>query len=93
MTATSTQILNTQLIDGLVQALLALSLEEQQLILKRFQEEKTRHEIQDKLLEYEQCYNLSSQDFYDRFSTDILGDQADYVEWADFYEMLRYQLK
>lgn len=36
----SAQILNTQLIDGLVQTLLALSLEERQLLFQRFEEEK-----------------------------------------------------
>ncbi len=89
---TATQILNTQLVDGLVQALLALSSEEQQLILQRFQEEKTRNEIQEKLYEYEKRYGLSSQDFYRQFLTGSLGDDADYMEWAGFYEMLRSQL-
>jgi hypothetical protein len=89
---TATQILNTQLVDGLVQALLALSSEEQQLILQRFQEEKARNEIQEKLYEYENRYGLSSQDFYRQFLTGRLGDDADYVEWAGFYEMLRSQL-
>ena len=49
---TSTQILNTQLIDGLVQTLLALSLEERQLLFQRFEEEKTRHEIRENLKRY-----------------------------------------
>lgn len=89
---TTTKILNTQLVDGLVQALLALSSEEQQLILQRFQEEKTRHEIRDKLYEYEKHYGLSSQDFYRQFQTDNLGDDTDYMEWAGFYEILLSQL-
>lgn len=88
---TSTQILNTQLIDGLVQALLALSSEEQQLLLQRFQDARTRHDIQDKLREYEQHYGLNSHDFYDQFIIGDLGDDADYVEWAGFCEMLQNQ--
>jgi len=88
---TSTQILNTQLIDGLVQTLLALSLEERQLLFQRFEEEKTRHEIREKLNQYEQRYGLSSQDFYAQFLTGTLGDAEDYIEWAGFYELLQPQ--
>jgi hypothetical protein len=75
-----------------VQALLALSSEDQQLILQRFQEEKTRYEIQDKLYEDEKRYGLSRQDFYCQFMTGSLGDDAGYIEWAGIYEMLRSQL-
>jgi len=88
---TYTQTLNTQLIDGLVQTLLALSLEERRLLFQRFEEEKTRHDIREKLNQYEQRYGWSSQDFYAQFLTGTLGDTEDYMEWAGFYEMLQPQ--
>lgn len=86
---TATQVLNTQLIDGLVQTLLALSLEERQLLFQRFKEEETRANIQVKLRHYEDQYGLSSADFYAQFLTGSLGDSEDYMEWAGFYEMLQ----
>jgi hypothetical protein len=86
---TSTQVLNTQLIDGLVQTLLALSVEERQLLFQRFEEEQTRHEIRSKLHQYEQRYGLSSEEFYTQFMSGSLGDAEDYMEWAGFYEMLQ----
>lgn len=86
---TSAQVLNTQLIDGLVQTLLALSGEERQLLFQRFEEEKTRREIGDRLRQYEQNYGLSSEDFYDQFMNGSLGDAEDYIEWAGFYELLQ----
>ena len=85
---TATQVLNTQLIDGLVQTLLALSLEERQLLFQRLEEEETRANIQVKLRYYEDQYGLSSADFYTQFLTGSLGDSEDYMEWAGFYEMI-----
>lgn len=85
----STSVVNTQLIEGLVQTLLALSTEEQELLFQRWQEAKTRHELQKKLVQYEKQYGLSSQDFYAQFLTGVLGDGEDYIEWAGFYEMLQ----
>ncbi|MEM6837269.1 MAG: hypothetical protein AAF609_10460 [Cyanobacteria bacterium P01_C01_bin.120] len=86
---TSTQVLNTQLIDGLVQTLLALSIEERQLLFRRFEEAQTRYEIRHKLHQYEQRYGLNSDDFYAQFMNGSLGDAEDYIEWAGFYEMLQ----
>jgi hypothetical protein len=86
---TSTPVLNTQLIDDLVQTLRALSLEERQLLFQRFEEAQTRHEICGKLRQYEQRYGLSSEAFYAQFMSGSLGDAEDYVEWAGFYEMLQ----
>lgn len=86
---TSTQVVNTQLIDGLVQTLLALSVKEREVLFQRLEEAKTRHDIQAKLRQYEERYGLSSHDFYTQFLNGTLGDAEDYIEWAGLYEMLQ----
>lgn len=86
---TPTQVVNTQLIDGLVQTLLALSVKEQEVLFERLEAAKTRHAIQEKLRQYEDQYGLSSQAFYAQFLSGTLGDAEDYIEWAGFYEMLQ----
>jgi hypothetical protein len=86
---TSTQVINTQLIDGLVQTLLALSVQEREVLFQRLEEAKTRYDIQEKLSQYEERYGLSSQEFYAQFLSGALGDAEDYIEWAGFYEMLQ----
>jgi hypothetical protein len=85
----SPQVVNTQLIDGLGQTILALSAKELEMFFQRLEEAKTRHDIQRKLDQYEEKYDLSSQDFYPQFLSGTLGDAEDYVEWAGFYEMLQ----
>ena len=86
--AINPQFLNTQLIDGLVTAILALSSEEQQLLLERIEAARTRHLLQAKLTAYEQQYGMKSEAFHAQFLTGALGDSEDYMEWAGFYELL-----
>ena len=81
--------MNNQLIDGLVQTILSLSLEERQLLLRRIQDAQTRDEIHEKLHHYEQQYGMTSEQFYQQFLTDELGDAADYIDWAGFYEQMK----
>ena len=81
-------ILNTQLIDGLVTTILALSAEEQQLLLQRIQDAHTRDQIEKKIKAFEKQYEMTSAVFYAQFLTGDLGDSEDYIEWAGFYEML-----
>lgn len=88
MTLQTPPSLNLQLIDGLLTTILALSAEEQQLLLDRLQEARDRHKIEQKLHLYEQQYTMKSSDFYAQFLTGSLGDSEDYIEWAGFYEML-----
>jgi hypothetical protein len=83
--------MNTQLIDGLVQTIRSLPLAERQLLLSRIKEEQTHDEICEKLHHYEQQYGMSSEQFYRQFSTGELGDDADYIDWAGFYELLQPQ--
>jgi hypothetical protein len=37
--------------------------------------------------EFEQKYNLSTQDFYQQYQSGKLGDDEDYLIWAGIYEM------
>lgn len=86
--AVNTQLLNTQLIDGLVAAILALSSEEQRVLLERVEAARTRHVVETKLKAYELQYGMKSEAFHTQFLTGALGDSEDYMEWAGFYEML-----
>lgn len=36
---------------------------------------------------FEEQYNLSSADFYDRFQSGQTGDRMDFVEWASLIQM------
>jgi hypothetical protein len=83
--------MNTQLIDGLVQTIRSLSLEERYLLLTRLKEDQTHDEIWAKLHAYEQQYSMTSEQFYQQFSSGDLGDSADYIDWAGFYEMVQLQ--
>ncbi|MBW4483782.1 MAG: hypothetical protein KME14_14665 [Tildeniella torsiva UHER 1998/13D] len=83
--------MNTQLIDGLVQTIRSLPLEERYLLLARLKEDQTHDEIWGKLHDYEQQYNMTSEQFYQQFSSGDLGDSADYINWAGFYEMVQLQ--
>ena len=40
-----------------------------------------------RLLDFENQYNLSSEEFYRRFQTGKMGDDADMFEWSAFYQM------
>lgn len=42
--------------------------------------------IAKRLSVYEERYQISSEDFYDRFNKGLLGDALDYVEWANDYQ-------
>jgi hypothetical protein len=37
--------------------------------------------------EFEQKYNLSTQEFYQQYQSGKLGDDEDYLIWAGIYEM------
>jgi len=41
------------------------------------------------LQEYEKKYQLSTEDFYRRFTQGNTDDREDYIIWAGVYEMLR----
>ncbi len=81
--------MNTQLIDELVQTLRSISLEDRNAVLLQIQEDITRAKIQARIQGYEQQYNMSTEEFYDRFLTGELGDSSDYMDWAGSYEILK----
>jgi hypothetical protein len=45
------------------------------------------HQLQADLAEFEQKYQLSSTEFYQRFQAGQTGDDMDYVEWASLVQM------
>jgi hypothetical protein len=44
-------------------------------------------DLRERLQAFETCYQLSSEDFYQRFRAGEMGDAIDVVEWSVFYEM------
>jgi len=40
-----------------------------------------------RLLDFENQYNLPSEQFYQRFQAGKMGDDADMFEWSAFYQM------
>ena len=49
--------------------------------------------IQVDLRNFEKKYNLSSDEFSQKFETGKLGDDEDYIIWAGLYEMLTKNVK
>ncbi len=46
-------------------------------------------ELRDDLLKFEETYNMKSEDFYTRFEAGEMGDDADLIEWASYFDMYR----
>ena len=56
------------------------------------EETEARQDIEDltaALLAYEERFGMASEAFYQRFEAGELGDRADFIEWASFYDMLQ----
>lgn len=66
------------LVDQTVGKLIALEIRQLRAELKRLAE---------RMVAYEQRYQMSSQEFYERFMAGKLGDEMDLVEWSVFYDM------
>ncbi len=49
--------------------------------------ETNLEELQRDLLEFEQQYGLSSEEFYRQFQAGDLGDRMDFIEWASMFQM------
>ena len=62
--------------------------------IERFAIERQLAEFQTRLSAYESPYGMLSADFYARFRSGQLGDDADYFEWAVYCDLrdsaLRY---
>ncbi|MFB2978732.1 hypothetical protein [Microseira sp. BLCC-F43] len=44
-------------------------------------------ELKTELQAFEEKYQMSSEDFYQRFRLGEMGDAVDFVEWSAFYQM------
>jgi len=44
--------------------------------------------LQQQISQFEQNYNLLSQEFYSRYNKGEMGDEMDFIEWASTIEML-----
>ena len=54
--------------------------------------EKTSREVQmlsKELAQFESSYQMSPDEFFDRFEKGELGDKEDYFEWSAMYRMYR----
>lgn len=49
--------------------------------------EQQIQEINIDLNAFEQQYQMSSEQFYQKFQRGILGDDIDFVEWSAYYQM------
>jgi hypothetical protein len=89
--------MNTQLVNSLSQIILSLSEEERSLLKKQIDSENQLNsdeyigaqilDLENKLKIYETQYQMSSDEFYQKFRTGELGDDIDFFEWSVFYEM------
>ncbi len=43
--------------------------------------------LKNELSRFESAYQMSSQDFFERFEKGDLGDKEDYFEWSAMYQM------
>jgi hypothetical protein len=53
----------------------------------QLQSQTTR--LQDQLAVFEDCYGLSTPEFYERFERGEMGDDADFFEWSATWEMVQ----
>ena len=58
--------------------------------ISEYEKENTIKEIntlKKELSRFESAYQMSSEDFFDRFEKGDLGDKEDYFEWSAIYKM------
>lgn len=49
--------------------------------------QKDVEELRADLLRFEERFGMTSEDFYTRFEAGEIGDDADFIEWASFFDM------
>lgn len=84
--------MNRKLVESLVQVILSLSQEERQLLERELQKPSDSEQIGDlkhRLKQFEEKYQMPSQQFYERFQAGELADSIDFFEWNTYYEMLK----
>lgn len=82
--------MNQRLVESLAQIILSLSEEERQLLESKVQKPVILQQVTDlesRLKSLEQKYQMSSEQFYQRFQAGELGDSMDFFEWNTYYEM------
>ena len=63
--------------------------------LEKLVEDQIKHEeaelqrLRPRLDEYEERYQLSSKDFFQRYQNGEMGDDMDFFEWNVFYKMFQ----
>lgn len=90
--------MNAKLVESLAQIILTLSEEERNLLYIKINVAATSSEVsqslpveiidlENRLKNFESHYQMSSDNFYQRFRSGELGDDIDFFEWSVFYEM------
>lgn len=83
--------MNQKLVESLAQIILSLSDEERQWLEREIQKSSVSKQVEDlesRLKEFEEKYQMPSKDFHQRFQAGELGDSMDFFEWNTYYEML-----
>ena len=83
--------MNQKLVESLAQVILSLSDEERQSLDYELQKASVSGQVQDsklRLKQFEERYQMSSEDFYQRFQAGELEDTIDFFEWNTYYEMI-----
>ncbi|MDJ1180236.1 hypothetical protein PJF56_15335 [Roseofilum sp. BLCC_M91] len=83
--------MNHKLVQSLVQIITSLSDEEQQYLereIRRFSLAKQIKDLEGKVKEFEDKYQMPSDVFYHRFQSGHLQDSSDFFEWNTYHEML-----
>ncbi len=89
--------MNTKLLESLAEMILSLSEEEREFLDTKIKTSKSSTasqliqpevlDLENRLKTFEHQYNMSSDNFYQRFRAGELGDGMDFFEWSVFYEM------
>lgn len=90
--------MNIKLVESLAQVILSLPEEERNLLYSQINVTPSSSEIsqphqaelldlEKRLKTFEIQYQMSSENFYQRFRAGELGDTIDFFEWSVFYEM------
>ncbi|MBE9226220.1 hypothetical protein IQ264_12375 [Phormidium sp. LEGE 05292] len=82
--------MNQKLVESLAAIILSLSDEERQLLEMKIQKNSLPDQMADldrRLKIFETKYQMSSEDFHQRFQAGELGDSMEFFEWNTYYEM------
>jgi hypothetical protein len=51
---------------------------------------KDVEELRADLLKFEERFGMASEEFYNQFEAGEMGDDADFIEWASFFDMYQH---